>query len=446
MVTGLKAGFGRVAAAIGRRLNQSDVREVCALVAIIYLAAMTVAFVSASQNHRQTVFGEPLGADFAAFYDAGTLINRYGVGKLYDLSLQAEIYHEGFPLVDRNTDIFFLNAPFLALPLPILARLAYPWAYALWAIASLALYAGGFRLLWRELKGMPEALFPTALLVAVTFMPFMVECLAGGQTTAVGFLSLASAVLLEGRGKLFASGLALSLLTYKPTLLVLIGPMLVVTGRWRVIAGLAVGGTALGLVSVGFGGWGILSRWFDALVFAGRHATSATSGLRLWKFVDLNSFARGLADTHVALRWIIAGTTSSVALVWLLRGWWCMRTRGELNARANWALTLAWLPILNVYVGFYDTALLALSVMLVTEQLYRRSTGLPLTYRLMLLALYVAPWCSQPIARSTGFQLYTLVIAAWGVFVLRDVGQQLAAKSIRPTLALSPVVVPTENR
>ena len=123
-----------------------------------------------------------------------------------------------------------------------------------------------------------------------------------------------------------------------------------------------------------------------------------------------------------------------------------MRNRGELNARANWSLTLAWLPILNVYVGFYDTALLALSVMLVTEQLYRRSTKLPLTYRLTLLALYVAPWCSQPIARSTGFQLYTLVIAAWGVFVLRDVGQQLAAKSIRRTLTLSPVVVPTENR
>jgi hypothetical protein len=92
---------------------------------------------------------------------------------------------------------------------------------------------------------------------------------------------------------------------------------------------------------------------------------------------------------------------------------------------------LAWLPVVNVYVGFYDTALLVLSVLLVTAQLYRRSPILPPGYRLLLVALYVTPWCSQPIARLTGFQLYTLVIAGYGAYVLLDANSLLARREHR---------------
>lgn len=47
---------------------------------------------------------------------------------------------------------------------------------------------------------------------------------------------------------------------------------------------------------------------------------------------------------------------------------------------------------------------------------------------MLLLALYVIPWCSQPVARVTGIQLYTLVIAVWGVYVLLDVNNRLAGR------------------
>jgi hypothetical protein len=424
-MTSLKLFIEKIASAVGRRLNQADVRGFCALVAIINLALMITGFASASRNQYQTVFGVPLGADFVAFYDAGTLINRYGVGKLYDLPLQARIYHEEFPRAEPDTTDAFQNAPFLALPLPFLSRLAYTWAYALWLMASILLYIGGFRLLWRELKRMPDSSYLTALLVAVTFMPFMVECLAGGQTTAIGFFCLASALALEGRGYSLAAGLMLSLLTYKPTLLMLICPMLLITGRWRVIAGLALGSVLLALISVAFGGWDIFSNWLYALIFTARGSTAAITGLRTWKYLDVNSFARGLAGTHTILRWIIVGAVASCVLPWLLHIWWRIRKSDERLKSSSWALTLAWLPVLNIYVGFYDAALVVLSVMLATEQLYRRSPRLPLSYRLLLMTLYVTPWFSQSIARNTGIQLYTLVIAVWGVYLLVSVNREL---------------------
>ena len=417
----LRSTIRAVAAAIDKRLNPSDVRSFCAVVAIINLAGMIVAFVSASTNHNQTAFGVPLGADFPAFYDAGTVINRYGAAKLYDISLQARIYHEQFPLADVATSLPFVNAPVLALPLPFLSRLAYPSAYALWLLLSIALYVGGFRLLWSELKGMPGSSYGTALLIAVTFMPFMGECLSGGQTTAIGFFCLAAALTLEARGQMLASGCMLSLVMYKPTLLLLICPMLMLTGRWRTIAGLMLGSTLLALVSIATYGWNSLSGWLGTLAFAGRNATSIITGLRTWKFVDINSFARGLAGSHPAIRWIIVGVSLSILLPWVVRAWRTMRNGNDVYPLAAWAVTLAWLPVLNLYVGFYDAALLGLSVMLTTDQLYRRSPELPPGYRLLLLALYVIPWCSQPIARSTGVQLYTLVIAGWGVYVLLDV-------------------------
>jgi Glycosyltransferase family 87 len=424
----VKSAIESFAAALGRRLNPGDVRGFCALVASIYLALMIVAFASGSRPPYQTAFGVPLGADFAAFYDAGTLINRYGIARLYDQPLQARIYHQQFPRAPADTTDAFQNAPFLALPLPLLSRLAYPKAYALWMIASLLLYLAGFQLLWRQLQGIPERSYSTALLLALTFMPFMVECLSGGQTSALGFFCFAAVLTLELRGYLLLGGLLLSLLTYKPTLLLLICPMLVITGRWRALAGLALGCSLLTLLSVAFGGWQIFSSWFDTLVFTARGSTAAITGLRTWKYLDVNSFARGLTGTLPILRWLIVGGVASCVLPWLVHTWWRIRKGGERLRSASWMLALAWLPVLNIYVGFYDASLVVLSVMLATEQLYRRHGRLPLSYRLLLVALYLTPWLSQPFARITGVQLYTLVLAVWGLYLLRAVNSWLAGR------------------
>ena len=410
---------------LSRRLNHKDVEDVCKIFLAMCLVGLVVAFVTAAKNHGQTVFGEALGADFPAFYVAGTIINNYGeygTAALYDRALQARLYHQFFPLTEADAILPYVNAPFFVLPFPLLARLPYAWAYACWLLISLALYVGGLTLLWRELKGMPAAAYRTALMVAVTFMPFMMECLMGGQTSAFGFFCLALALTLERRGQFVASGAALALLAYKPTLLLLIGPMLLVTRRWRTLAGMAIGGGGLTLLSCAVVGWSGTLGWVKMLLFFGQSSTSAATGLRTWKYVDLNSFARTLWGEQVVLRWLTVGLAALAFVPQIVRAWWLSPVsegHEEKLRQTSWAITLAWLPVLNVYVGFYDATLLGLSVVLVTEWFYQQADELPSSYRFALLGLYFAPWLSQKLAQAVGLQLYTIVIMAWGAYVLR---------------------------
>ncbi|MGH9853500.1 MAG: glycosyltransferase family 87 protein, partial [Blastocatellia bacterium] len=220
---------------------------------MVYSIALGASF--ATQASGRTVFGPQLGADFGAYYIAGKIFNSVSPGRIYDRDLQRKFYHELFPSAPPGEELPYVNAPFFALPFPVLARLEYPLAYLIWILISLGLYVSGFTLLWRTLDAMPEDTYLVALLLALSFMPFLAECLAGGQTSAFGFFFLALAISCERRGRPLMSGAALSLCLYKPTLLLLILPMLVITRRFSTIAGFVIGGLLLAATSLLVVGW-----------------------------------------------------------------------------------------------------------------------------------------------------------------------------------------------
>lgn len=416
----LRGAIDDTATAILRKLSPANIRGICALTGIITLAAIIVSYASAAGHMGRSAFGEVLGADFVAFYDAGVLINDYGSSRLYDLALQAKIYHDNFPFVPANSLNQFQNAPFLALPLPALAQLPYPLALCLWQLVSLALYIAGFTILWRELKTLGFLSYRVALLAAVTFMPFMTECLAGGQTTAFGFFCIAAALVLEARGRYLGSGFMIALLSYKPTLLLLIFPMLVISRRWRQLGGFVAGITVLATSSLAFGGRQILTSWLQALIYTGHNATGSGSQLRLWKYVDLNAFAHGLIGDHPVARWTTAAALAVPIAAQLTRLWWRADRNTDADKHSPWTATLAWLPVINLYVGIYDATIVVLSAVFLAAQQVRRHGRLQPGYRLCITALYVLPWLSEPLARRTGLQLYTLALSAWGLYVLRE--------------------------
>lgn len=410
---------------INRLLNGERVRGWCGVVLVVYLALILVSFATALRNEGQTIFGTTLGADFPAFYVAGKIINEQGAAQLYNRDLQGLLYHKLFPREDPDALLPYLNAPFFVLPFSVLARLPYAWAYLSWFLLTSGLYLAGFRLLWRELEGLPASGYRTALLVALSFMPFLVECVAGGQSSAVGFFALALTVVLERRGQWFWSGAVLALLLYKPTLLVLLGPMVLLTRRWKTLAGMATGGAGLLLSAVTLS-LEVTLGWFQTMLGYAQLSTSgasgAASGLRIWKYVDVNAFARAFWGGNAVLRWLTVGVAVAVFLPMLVRVWWL---RGERtpekrpeNREADWALAIAWTPVLNLYLGVYDVTLIVVSaVLLVAWQL--RQGGLRIEAKVLFLLLYVTPWFTQAVARATGLQLLTVVLAAFGLYMLR---------------------------
>lgn len=410
---------------IERRLNQAYIRRIAILILAIFVIVLTVSFATARRG--KTVFGPFLGADFGAFYVAGQIYNNYGPASIYDVPLHRRLYKENFPDAPADEELTYANAPFFVAPFIVLSRLPYAWAYLIWLVISVSLYVGGFSILWRALKYLPQETWLTALLVALSFWPFLVECLAGGQTSAFGFFCLGLAIALEPRSR-FWSGVVLALCAYKPTLLFLIVPMLLVTGRWLTLVGLAVGNVILAFISLALVGVPGCINFLNRLLFYSAASTSTEAGLRSWKYVDINAFMRLLLPQQTHLRWAITGVLVLMVVPFLISKWWSLR--GESQRRLLWALTLTWTPVLNIYMGIYDSTILVLAGLLLTAELYSRgyrSDSFPFAYRCFLLLLYVSPMFTQSIALIAGVQIYALAVAAFGIYQLRYAGDPARA-------------------
>jgi hypothetical protein len=401
---------------IERRLNESYIRRISILILAIYLIVLTISFATAKRG--RTVFGPSLGADFGAFYVAGQIFNHYGPAQIYDVPLHRRLYQELFPDAPPNEELSYANAPFFVVPFIFLSRLPYTLAYVSWLVISVSLYVMGFSILWRSLRYLPHEIWLTALLVALSFWPFLVECLAGGQTSAFGFFCLALAIACEARSK-FWSGALLALCAYKPTLLFLVAPMLLITGRWLTLIGLAAGNLALTVVSLLLVGWQGCMNFINRLLFYSTAATSTEAGLRSWKYADINAFMRLLLPHHTQTRWAITAVVVLLVIPFIVSSWW--RLRGESRRLLVWALTITWTPVLNIYMGIYDSTILVLAGLLLTAEFYRSKLRMPLAYRCLFVLVYLAPWFTQSIAMMTGVQIYTLAVAAFGIYQLRPV-------------------------
>src|SRR5262249_53073985 len=168
------------------------------------------------------------------------ILNRSGPDQLYDAEYQDQLYHELLPNLPADECLPYVHPPFVALAFRPLAQLSYEWSFGMWLVISAGLYLLGLWVVWSSLRGVPPADWSTILLLALSFEPFVMETWLGGQLSAFGFCCLALAWAYERRGRPIASGLALGLCLYKPTLLVLVLPMMVVARRFRMLFGFGV--------------------------------------------------------------------------------------------------------------------------------------------------------------------------------------------------------------
>lgn len=408
-----------------RLLEPARVRFVAVAVLAVSLILLVVSFVTSERG--RTPFGPPLGADFAGFYTAGAVLNLPDPGdreRLYDFRLHDELYHRLLPHLPDEEKLPYVHPPFVAWAFSRLALLPYKPALALWLLISAGLYLGGLFLLDRTLRDWPPGVRVTGPLLALSFEPFVMECWLGGQLSAVGFFCLSLAFFLDRRGRPWAAGLALGLALYKPTLLVLFVPMLVVARRWRTLAGFGVAGAALAGLSVWAAGRRNAEEFVRVLLgFARSTAAEGGAGgglaLQLWKYVDLNSFFRLLLGGPSPWHWPLVVAVAALPLAGLAAAWWRLGRRDEDHARLAWAAAFALTPVLNLYVGVYDAVLAAAGAILTADVVRRRPGGAMVTWLPgLLLVLYVTPWLSQPVARATGVQILTPVLMAAGIYPL----------------------------
>jgi hypothetical protein len=369
-------------------LSRSDLRYLNLIGWLVVAALFAVMLQRAGRADQER--------DFAYFYAFGYLLNHHPVGSLYDYQLQSHLCAEFQPLHDGVYGPY-PYPPFVAALSSPFARLPYLAAYGLWLAITLTLYTAGILLL--AFRFFPRDRLKQSLMLcfALLFWPFAARTFLNGQIAAIGFFAMALAVFYEDTSAAFSSGLALSICLYKPTLLILILPILLIIRRYRTLAGFATG--AAGLVSLttillGPGVWPAYCRMLSQLAVFRPH-------LHLDDHVDLYSFS--LLISHGALSVQILFLCIAVAaMAYLVRAAWLQRVPTQSGpATLLWSATLSWTLLLNLYVPIQDSILIFVSLIAAGPALLRFHRG---AFLLICVALLLVSPFTAFIATNTSLQ------------------------------------------
>jgi hypothetical protein len=357
-----------------------------------------------------------LHVDFVYPYGAGKLLSQYPVSQLYNYDLQLKIFNGLYPLQDGAYGPS-PYPPFVAWFFSLLARLSFEKAYFLWMGISLALYLAGIGAVAATF--FPRQRLKGALIFcfALASRAFLIDTLVNGQLSSVAVFAAGMAVTLDRRCKPLSSGLALAILAYKPTLLVVILPMLLLTRRFRTLAGFIAGTAALLLATTAFAGMEIWSAYLRMLrFFAESSGLNGHSWLQLWKYIDLNAFSHAIPGGRSTAGLVILACVICGVAAWLALLLWKSAAAGAPAQSLVWAVVLTWTLLLNVYIPRYDSILAAISLILTLAAL--QTLGWRKEWRRMVflaLMVFAATWITEEIAKNCKVQILTIVLFILGV-------------------------------
>jgi hypothetical protein len=355
-----------------------------------------------------------LHSDFTYFYGIGRIVNEYSTARVYDYQLQQKIFNEIYPL---QNGVYGPSPypPFVALVFSCFARLPFDLAYLLWGATSLLLYFFGLRIMARQFALQNSYIFSIMLCLALAFFPFFFETLVNAQLAAVAFFAVSVAISQDRAGNYMQSGLALSFLTYKPTLLLLLLPMLFLTRRFRTVIGFGSGVALIVFLTTAIAGIGIWPVYGQFLIEFSRVAgINGHSTLQLWQFVDLHSFSSAAVGVHARIgSAILIGAAGTIA-GWLAYLLWKSKGLGTAQEQLAWAATLTWTLLINVYVPMYDCLLVVIAVILSLSALKKLQWDQNWMVLLSVL-IFACSWITEAFARRHGIQIISILLVILGL-------------------------------
>ncbi len=403
---------------LGPALNLKEMNLICwgLFVAFLVLPVCVVVVRQAKTGQLAQTFVE---VDFVYFYGMGRIFNEYPADEVYDYELQKRAFTEVHPL---KAGIYnpVPYAPFIGVLFRPLAHLSYFRAFLLWSAVSFSLYIAGVAFLTARFFPHDPLRRSLIFCFALCFYPFIGWTMTTGHLSTIGFFSLAWAFREDDLEHPFRSGLALSIALYKPTLVVLLLPMLVVTKRFRTLFGVAAGGSILALFSTVAEGVRVWPGYINALLSYGRGSAGVDAHpfKQAWKYVDLSSFASLIPGGRTWQGQMVLLGCACWAAFSLAQIWW--RSAGSRRPASTlvWATTLTWTLILNVYVPIYDSILIVLSAVATAGVLKDVSERYYKWFTVLWVLILGSSWITVRVADATGIQIVTLLFAVLGVLQL----------------------------
>jgi hypothetical protein len=400
----------------------------------LFTAFLALPLLAVCYSHYRS--GQPLlkvgESDFVYLYGMGRVFNEHPAEELYDWATQKKVCTEVHPHktgeygpIPYHPIIGILFRPF--------AKLPYVPAFLLWISFAFVAYVVGVMAISRIHFRNDPLRRSLILCFALSFYPFCWTMMSGHLST-LGFLAIAIAILQDHRRRSFLSGLALSVCVYKPSLLVLILPMLAVTRRFKTCIGFAVGGVALGLIATAVQGTRLWPGYVGMLFSFGQGAAKVQTRTfkEVWKYVDVWSLFQCLPkETSWIAQLILLAFAMCLAgvLAWM---WWKSAAAGEPVGLLVWATTLTCTLVLNVYVPIYDCVLVVIGAILTAGILKDTPRSrLHTFFAVGWLMLLGSSWITTDVAETYGVQIFTVILIAFGVVQFAGVRNLLMGR--RPT-------------
>lgn len=286
--------------------------------------------------------------DFVHFYAQAVIAREHDAHALYDIDAMAAVVDRVVPLPVENRfpPVYGPQVALLLLPLSLLS---YVPAMMLWLGITIALYAACVIAVWRRQAALRQQKWlVTMLALGGVGLHFT---LSFGQISPIGLACVTALWLALRRGRMFAAGLAVGALAYKPPLGIVAACVFVAAGEWRVVAGAVASIVAQIGAALAYWGPSVFGGYLSALrkLPAVMDAMEPDKDLmHSWRamFVHL-----GLAgSTATALAIVTSGfTIAAIIVLW--------RRKGPLELRYA-ALIVATLMV-NPHTYAYDLLLLA---------------------------------------------------------------------------------------
>lgn len=416
---------------LGRRPGIKEANLVCwGLFVAFLLVPACVVFLLQAKPGSESIQRH---SDFVLYYGDGILANRYPAPKIYDPGLQHQVFREICP---------HPHGPFGVSPYPpvvpyffsLFARLPFNVAYFLWMLLSLLLYCVGIGLAVKA--AFPGDWLKMALVFcfALACFPFAGSTLVNGQLSVFAVFAVGLGLYKESRGRPFDSGLALSLLTYKPTLLVILLPMLLLTRRFRALGGFAAGSVLLVLVGTILGGTRVWPAYYRLLQYHQRlTGLHGHAEIRLSIYLDFSPLTHLLPGGRSPAGLALAAAVSIVVAVSLGLLLW-KSAKGDRPVQwLAWAATLVWTLLLNIYAPIYDSVLAVIAIVLTLgalRELEWRAAGEWMT--LLAVITFAVSWVTVGFAEAHRVQLLSITLFLIGVAQLsllrRAIRQEVPAQ------------------
>ena len=381
----------------GTYVSHAQVRRGLVLLPAVFLAIFTPLNLASLLSTPGRIDGHGLlkGHDFVQFYVLGTFALEGRGNDLHDADAMAREMQRLVPGSPADT-FLVVHGPHVALFFAPFAALPYEWALAAWLTLIAAVYAWCARTMWRRLPGLRNHGAEAVVLLAAS--PALHGLLVSGQTSAIALAMVTACWLAFRSGRPVAAGMALGLLTYKPTLAVVLVAAFIAAAEWRVLAAAAAAAAAQMLAA---------AMWFGReAVTAYLGVLASTPGREELEFVlvshkhSLRAFFTLLMPGHPA------GTVLYLAVALLvvaltIRVW---RRRAPFDVR--FALALLATVLASPHLFIYDVIVLTPAFLLLWNAARERYAR-PERAELALYLAYLAPFAA-PLAQVTGIQVSTL--------------------------------------